>query len=180
MREISLHIMDIIQNSIDAKAQLVILEINEDIVNNQITVKITDNGFGISEDILPNITDPFITSRKSRGVGLGLSLFEATCQRSNGYLKVSSKVNVGTEVIASMEYNNIDRPPMGKIEETILSLILTSNIDILYIHKTNENEFKFDTREIKKLVGDDLGNYEIVLWLKEYIRENLDAIGAEK
>lgn len=178
MREISLHIMDIIQNSIDAKAELITLEITEDIINNLLIIKIIDDGCGISENILPKITDPFITSRKSRGVGLGLSLFEATCIRCSGNLSIKSKVNVGTEVIASMEYNNIDRPPMGKIEETILSIVLTSDIDILYIHRVNKNEFTFDTREIKGLVGSELKDYEIVTWLKEYILENLEAIGA--
>ena len=60
MREISLHIMDIIQNSIDAKAELVILEIIEDVNNNLLVIKICDDGCGISEELLPNITDPFV------------------------------------------------------------------------------------------------------------------------
>lgn len=178
MREISLHIMDIVENSISANATLIEIEIKENIYDNLLTVKIKDNGKGIPKEMLQNITDPFVTSRTTRRVGLGLSLFEATCKACNGFLNVSSEVNKGTEVIAVMQHDHIDRPPIGKIEETLVSCLLNPNINVVYTHITNYKSFSFDTREIKKILGiDDLNHPEILMWMKEYIKDNLKEIG---
>lgn len=180
MREISLHIMDIVQNSIVAGASIIKVQITENEAQNLFEVKITDNGVGISEEMLSVIKDPFTTSRKSRDVGLGLSLFEATCLRCNGSLEIKSKLNLGTEVLAKMEYNNIDRPPLGRIDETILSLIATTDVDFIYKHSVNEKEFLLDTQEIKKIVGEDIRSIDIISWIREYIDENLSGIQANK
>ncbi|MCX7904786.1 MAG: ATP-binding protein [Caloramator sp.] len=178
MREISLHIMDIIENSINANATLIELEIKENINDNLLIVKIKDNGKGIPQHMLENITDPFVTSRTTRRVGLGLSLFEATCKACNGFLKVSSEVDKGTEVIAVMQHDHIDRPPIGRIEETIVSCLLNPNIDVVYTHITNYKSFSIDTREVKKILGfNDLNHPEVLMWMKEYIKDNLKEIG---
>ncbi|MDO6355330.1 sensor histidine kinase [Caloramator sp. CAR-1] len=178
MREISLHIMDIVENSINAEATLIEIEIKENINDNLLTVKIKDNGKGIPKDMLESITDPFVTSRTTRKVGLGLSLFEATCRACNGFLKVSSQVSKGTEVVAVMQYDHIDRPPMGRIEETIVSCLLNPKIDFVYTHNINGKLFSIDTREVKKILGfDDLNHPEVLMWIKEYIKDNLKEIG---
>ncbi|WDC84860.1 ATP-binding protein [Caloramator sp. mosi_1] len=177
MRELSLHIMDIIENSISANATLIELYIEEDTSKNILTIKIKDNGKGIEEEMLKNITDPFVTSRTTRRVGLGLSLFESTCLRCNGSLKVYSMVNVGTEVVATMEHNNIDRPPLGRIEDTVVSVLLNPKIDLLYQHTVNDKKFVLDSREIKRILGsEDISSPEVLLWIKEYIKENLKEI----
>ncbi|MBZ4663901.1 MAG: ATP-binding protein [Caloramator sp.] len=177
MRELSLHIMDIIENSISADATLIELYIVEDVFKNTFTIKIKDNGKGIDEEMLKNITDPFVTSRTTRRVGLGLSLFESTCLRCNGSLKVYSKVNVGTEVVATMEHSNIDRPPLGKIEETVVTVLLNPSIDLVYEHIYNDKKFVLDSREIKKILGsDEINTPEVLLWIKDFIKENLKEI----
>lgn len=177
MRELSLHIMDIIENSISANATLIELYIEEDTSKNIFTIKIKDNGKGIDEEMLKNITDPFVTSRTTRRVGLGLSLFESTCLRCNGSLKVYSEVNVGTEVVATMEHKNIDRPPLGKIEETIVSVLLNPNIDLVYEHIFDGKSFILDSREIKKILGsEEINTPEVLLWIKDFIKENLKEI----
>ncbi|GIW49370.1 MAG: histidine kinase [Caloramator sp.] len=177
MRELSLHIMDIIENSISADATLIELYIEENLLKNTFTIKIKDNGKGIDEEMLKNITDPFVTSRTTRRVGLGLSLFETTCLRCNGSLKVYSKVNVGTEVVAIMEHSNIDRPPLGKIEETVVSVLLNPSIDLVYEHIYNDKKFVLDSREIKKILGsDEINTPEVLLWIKDFIKENLKEI----
>lgn len=177
MRELSLHIMDIIENSINADATLIELYIEEDTSKNIFIIKIKDNGRGIDEEMLKNITDPFVTSRTTRRVGLGLSLFESTCLRCNGSLKVYSKVNIGTEVVATMEHDNIDRPPLGKIEETVVSVLLNPKIDLVYEHVYNDKKFILDSREIKKILGsDEINSPEVLLWIKDYIKENLNEI----
>ncbi|KRQ88134.1 Sporulation kinase D [Caloramator mitchellensis] len=177
MREISLHIMDIIENSITANATFIEVKIKENILDNLLIMKIKDNGKGIDSETLKNIKDPFVTSRTTRKVGLGLSLFEATCLRCNGYLDIKSELGVGTEVTAVMEYNNIDRPPLGKMEETIISALLNPGVDLVYEHYYNEKSFLLDTREVKKILGtEEINTPDILIWIKDYIKENLKEI----
>ncbi|SEG09332.1 Histidine kinase-, DNA gyrase B-, and HSP90-like ATPase [Caloramator fervidus] len=178
MRELSLHIMDIVENSINANATIIEIYVLEDTLKNSFVIKVKDNGKGMSEEILKNVKDPFFTTRTTRKVGLGLSLFESTCLRCNGNLKINSEIGKGTEVIAYMEYNHIDRPPLGRIEDTIVSILLNPNVDLIYEHSFNGKKFKFDSREVKKVLGlQEINNPEILLWLKEFIRENITEIG---
>jgi hypothetical protein len=138
---------------------------------------VTDNGCGMSKELLEKVKDPFVTSRQTRKVGLGLSLLEAACERCEGHLDIESTEGIGTKVTAVMKYSHIDRSPIGRVEDTILSVLLDSSIDIVYMHKVDDSEFTFDSREIKKIVGDDLTNPEILQWIKEYIKENIEQIG---
>lgn len=176
MKELSLHVLDIIQNSISAEATMIDIEIVEDTKNDWFTILIKDNGKGIKKEILNDVLNPFITTRKTRAVGLGLSLFKATAERCNGKLILKSEENLGTEVYVEMEHKNIDRPPLGSIEDTIISIISGegNNIDVKYIHNVNGKEFIFDTIEIKKIInGMDITSPEIIIWLKDYIKENI-------
>ncbi|MBS4537188.1 ATP-binding protein [Clostridium sp. D2Q-11] len=176
MKELSLHILDIIQNSIVAKATMINVDISEDIKNNKFSIGIKDNGIGIKKNILNDVLNPFVTTRKTRKVGLGLSLFKATAERCRGKLILNSKENVGTEIYVEMEYNNIDRPPLGSIEDTLISILSGegNEIDIEYTHNVNGNIFTFDTVEIKKMIdGVEITSPEIILWLKDYIKENI-------
>lgn len=177
MKELSLHILDIIQNSISAKANNIYIKILEDYKENIFNIIIEDDGIGIKEDVLKNILDPFTTTRKTRKVGLGLSLFKATAIRSGGDLKIDSKQNIGTKVSVKMEYDNIDRPPLGNIEETLIGVINScgNSINIKYVHEVNDNIFVLDTEEIKAIIEDiDINSSEVLLWLKEYIEENIN------
>jgi len=180
MKEISLHIMDIVENSIAANADLIVIEINENKHEDILKVTIKDNGKGIDNKLLKNIKDPFTTSRKTRRVGLGISLFEAACIRCQGNLSIKSKVNVGTEVIAIMKLSHIDRAPLGRMSETICSFLLHKDIEIVYKHSVDDKQFVLDTRELKKIAGEDLNIPEILTWIRVYIDENLDEIGSKK
>lgn len=176
MRELSLHLIDIIQNSVVAGATLIEIELDANTIENYLKITIKDNGCGMDEETLKKVKDPFVTSRKTRKVGLGLSLFEAACQRCDGYLDISSEIGIGTTVTACMKFNHIDRSPVGNIVDTIVSSLLNENTDIVYRHVFNGESFEFDSREIKKIVGDDLSDPEILCWTKEYIAENIENI----
>jgi hypothetical protein len=176
MRELSLHIMDIIQNSIAANASFIEITVDENIIKDYLKIVIKDNGRGIDKEILSKIKDPFITTRTSRKVGLGISLFEAACNRCEGVLNIESTVGVGTTLTALMKYSHIDRAPLGRLQDTIMSLLLYPNLDFIYKHLFNENEFILDTREIRKIVGDDLEDQEIIFWIRDYIIEGTNAI----
>lgn len=178
MREISLHLMDIIENSAAAHSNLINIVIKELPVEDKLIITVKDNGCGMDEEMLGHVKDPFITTRETRKVGLGISLLEAACKRCDGGLKVKSELKKGTEVTAYMSYHHIDREPLGKIDETIVTSLLNPSIDIIYKHVVENKEFIFDSREIKKIAGNDISDPEIMQWIREYIDENLEKIGA--
>ncbi len=182
MLELSLHILDIANNSVKAEASLISVTILEEIQKNRLTITIKDDGCGMDEAFLKEVTDPFRTTRVTRKVGMGLSLFKAAAQNTGGDLTISSKKGVGTCVTVWFTYDHIDRQPLGNMAETMLTLISgNETIDFVYRHTVNEKEFVLDTREIKQILGDEvsLGSPEIVMWLNDYITEGLQSLKNE-
>ncbi|MFA6866500.1 MAG: ATP-binding protein [Clostridia bacterium] len=174
MRELSLHILDIVQNSVKAQAKLVMIDI---IINNgYLNLKIVDDGKGMSEDFLARVLDPFTTTRTTRNVGLGLPLLKQSAEMANGKFYIKSELNKGTEVFASYELDNIDRVPLGDIVSTIITLISPS-IDFVWIYQIDDKKFVFDTREVtKELDGISIDSPEILIFLQEYLKENIESI----
>lgn len=177
MKELALHILDIAENSIKAEADKLTIKIIEDTEENIFKIIIKDNGKGIENEILENITDPFITTNRKRPVGLGLSLFKAAAQRCSGHFKVDSNKD-GTIVKADFTHNHIDRAPLGDIAESIISIIIWNpEINLTYRHQYNEKSFVFNTKEIKtKLKEVSICEAKILNWLKNYIKENVKEI----
>ncbi|MBE9467134.1 MAG: sensor histidine kinase [Bacteroidetes bacterium] len=178
MKNLSLHILDIIQNSIRAKANLIELEILENLKENIFQIVIKDNGTGIEKDKLKGILDPYFTSRTTRNVGLGLSLLKQNAERTGGFLKIYSKLGKGTVVKTLFKYNNIDRPVLGDISG-VVTLVVASNpsIEFLYKHKTDKGEFFFNSKEIKRILENvAINEPKVIFFLKEMIKENLQNI----
>lgn len=174
MQEISLHILDIIQNSIVAGASLIRLELTEDTDADVLSFTVTDNGKGMSPEMTKKVIDPFTTGRTTRKVGLGIPLLKAAAESTGGGIELSSRIGEGTVVSARFGYGHIDRQPLGDMAETMVGLITShSDIDFVYTHRFNDKEYSTDTREIKKILGDvRFDRPEIMLWLSEYFREN--------
>ncbi len=178
MLEISLHILDVINNSVKAGASLIGVTICENKKENILSVEITDDGCGMDEDFLKTVTDPFKTTRTTRKVGMGLSLFKAAAEATDGSFSITSQKGKGTTVCATFTYNHIDRQPLGDMAETIVTVLSGNpNIDFLYRHSVDKQEFLLDTREIRQILGDvELGSPEIILWLTDYITEGLASL----
>jgi hypothetical protein len=179
MKDLSLHILDIVHNSISAKATFIQIEINENRDENLYQLMITDNGKGISPEILPTVTDPFVTSRKTRKVGMGLSLLKQNAERAGGNLEVKSVVGEGTAVTCHFQHNHLDRPAIGDISGTIVQLLASfPAIHFQYDHQTPGKEYIFDSDEIYSALGEVTANEpSIRKFLIEMIDENLDGIG---
>ncbi len=180
MKEISLHILDIVQNSISAKASEVKIDIYESVAENIVNVCITDNGCGMDKEFLKNVTDPFTTTRTTRKVGLGLPLFKLAAEQAGGRFDIESEKGVGTKTRASFEFDNIDRSPIGDMPGTMVTLIsLNETVDFLYSHSTDNGKFIFDTKEIRKNLGEVLlSEYEVLKWIEGYIEEGLREVKA--
>ncbi len=174
MKELSLNILDIVQNSIRAKSTLIKISINIDTDKNSLSIVISDNGQGISKEDLFKVNDPFFTTRTSRKVGLGIPLLKQSAAQSGGYLDIKSDLGIGTTITAEFELNNIDRTPLGDINSTIYLLVISNTeIDIVYTYKINEKEFVLDTREIKKIVGqNNMNTKEVTNFIKDFLEQN--------
>lgn len=175
MQDLSLHILDLVQNSIAAKATVVEISIIEDGNKDWLTIKISDNGKGIENQIIDKVTDPFYTTRTTRKVGLGLPLFKAAAERCGGSFSIRSTLNVGTCIEANFILSHIDRPPFGDLAETLLAIIICNPcVDIVYSHKTNSGSFVLDTREIRaKITGIPIDHPDVIDWIRSYIVEGL-------
>lgn len=176
MKELALHILDLAQNSIAAGASLIKIEIFENLENDTLSITLEDNGCGMEYEEAQRAKDPFVTSRTTRKVGLGIPLMLAACQRCEGDLVIESQKSIGTKLIGTFKHSHIDRAPMGDMAETIVTLVLgAEHVDFVYIHKINQEEFIFDTREIRNTLGETvpLTEPEVLNWIKGYIDEGL-------
>lgn len=178
MKDLSMHIMDIIQNSVRAKASDVELEIIEEKEKNLYTIIIEDNGSGMDEETLKKVTDPFFTTRTTRKVGLGLPLLKQNAERTGGYMELSSQKGVGTKLKAVFEHDNWDRPAIGDIAGTVVLLVgANPEMSLIYRHKTDTGEYVFNTKEIVEVLdGVPINEPEVLRYLKEMINENLKEI----
>ncbi len=178
MRELSLNILDISQNSISAKATVVEIEVEEISADSTMTVRINDNGCGMSEEMLARVNDPFCTTRTTRKVGMGIPLFKMAAEMTGGSFNISSVVGEGTRVTAVFKTDSIDFTPLGDIDSTVITLVtMNTRIDFLYRLKIDGREFVLDTKQLKEILGGvPLNEPEVVMWMKDYLKEQTQII----
>ncbi len=178
MKELSLHILDIVQNSVKAEAKNITVDITEDTKTDTLTIEIADDGCGMTAEFLAKVRDPFTTTRTTRKTGMGISLFEAAAVQTGGGLDITSKPGVGTTLKVWFSLSSIDRAPLGDMAGTMVTIISGApDIDYIYRHTTGKGEFVFDTREIREVLGDVPFNVPDVLdWIGGYIEEGLAEI----
>ena len=175
MNDLSLHILDVSENCIQAGAKNIEIKVNEDLKNDLLTIEINDDGKGMSEEMIKQNKDPFITSRKTRKVGLGIPFLIESAKICEGDVNISSVIGKGTKVKAFFKYSHIDRKPIGNIAESLIALILLSEeTDIKYVHSKNGKEFEFDTKDLKvKLNLKSLKEASLIIKLKELINQKI-------
>ncbi|HEY8345422.1 MAG TPA: ATP-binding protein [Bacillota bacterium] len=173
MKELSLHILDLAQNSLRAGADLIEVIITERTSEDRMTIEIRDNGKGMTTEELERVFDPFYTTRKTRRIGLGLPLFQAAAVRCGGDVTVHSQCGVGTRIIATFQLSHWDKPPLGEISETIVSLIVANpGVSFVYLHQREHHTFTFDTRELCMVLKEvPLTAPAVVEYMRKYINE---------
>ena len=180
MKELSLNILDIAQNSIAAGAKNIQIELDEK-ADGLMTLTITDDGCGMNEETLKTVTNPFYTTRTTRKVGMGIPLLKLACEQSGGGLTITSQTgeNHGTVVTAQFDTKNIDFTPLGNITDT-LCVLLQGNptVDFSYKHSTPKGTVVLSTPEIKTILGSDipLSAFEVLEWVRAYLTEQYDQI----
>ncbi len=165
MEDLSLHILDIAENSVKANAQTIEIKVTEDLKKDLFVIEITDDGKGMDRAFAEKATDPFVTTRTERRVGLGLSLFAEAARMSNGDLTIRSDPRGGTIIKATFQHSHVDRQPLGDIGQTLITLAMGNpHIDLIYLHKKNKHHYCLDTRKLKAVLKDTARNLPI--WIR--------------
>ena len=174
MRELSLNVLDIAQNSVRAEASLIKIELLESTKKNELEISVSDDGKGMNEEQLQNVRDPFFTTRTTRKVGMGIPLFRMAAEMTGGSFSIESTVGKGTRTTAFFRTDHLDFIPIGDMCSTMVTLItMNLHIDFIYVRELDGKTFTLDTRQLKEILGDvPLNEPSITAWLRDYINEN--------
>lgn len=181
MKDLSLNVLDIVQNSVTAGARKITVSLADLAGKDLLTISVEDDGCGMQEDFLKKVTDPFITTRTTRNVGMGIPLFKMAAEMAGGTFDLRSAPGEGTTVRASFRRSHIDRPPVGNMAETIVTIVQGNpEIRLIYIKSTDRDSFVFDSEEIAEALGGvPLDTPEVLAWIREYIEENENELNVQ-
>ncbi len=177
MKELSLNILDISENSVKAGASLIEITVTED--SSLLTVSVKDNGCGMSEETIKSVINPFYTTRTTRSVGLGIPLLKLAAEQTGGNIEIHSRLDDGqcdehgTVITAYFFKNHIDFTPLGDVISTVTTLIQGHpEVDFVFIHNNNELSVRLDTRDLRGVLEDiPLNSYEVIIWIREFLEE---------
>ena len=174
MTELSLHVLDVAENSTKAKASLVTISVSVESAADKITISIIDDGCGMTKEQVERVTDPFFTTRTTRKVGLGVPFFKMAAEATGGSFSIESEPGVGTTVCAVFGMSHIDRMPLGDMNATIHQLIVMHpECEFLYLYRYDDRQFTLDTRAFREILGDiPFDTPEVSAYLKQYLSEN--------
>ena len=181
MLELSLHILDIAENAVRAKARRVFISMTEDQANDRLTLELRDDGAGMTPEELKRVLDPFYTTKKVRRVGLGLPMLAQAAENAGGSFTIESQPGKGTVVTVAFQLTHVDRQPLGNLAGTLVTLI-TGNPDIhfVYRHRCNGRTYTLDTDEIKKEIDDvPIHHIEVLRWIRLDVEAGLKKINAQ-
>jgi len=174
MEDLSLHILDIAENSVNAGAKNIEITIKTDNENDLLILEIIDDGQGMEKEFATKVTDPFQTKRTTRKVGLGLAFLDEATKQTEGKLTVDSSKGIGTKIRATFKLSHSDMKPIGDIAETLVCLIAGNpDINFSYNHFLSGSKFIFDTKSIRQLYPDlPINSFEVLGFIRKYIKEN--------
>ncbi|MBN1261877.1 MAG: sensor histidine kinase [Anaerolineae bacterium] len=181
-RELSQHILDIYENGAKAGASLVFINIVEDFEQDRLSIAIRDNGSGMDEAMLRRVTDPWVTTRTTRKVGLGIPFLKQTAEMCGGDFEIRSELGQGTVTVATFQHSHIDRPPLGDLMGTVVCMVVGyPNVDLVYRHTVGDREFTLDTRELHEILGPGvpLSDPEVLGFLHAMLEEGLRELKGE-
>lgn len=178
-RELSQHLLDIFENSAKAGATLITLNIVEDFAADRLMLEVRDNGSGMDAEMVRRVADPWVTTRTTRKVGLGIPFLKQAAEMCGGEFGIESERGVGTRTWATFQHSHIDRPPLGDLVGTVLCMIVGfPTLEVLFQHTVRATdgetrEFKLDTRELRAVLGEDLplSDPEVLGFLRETLAE---------
>ncbi len=178
MRELALHLMDIAENSVAAKASRIEIDVIEDSQRDRLWMCVEDDGCGMDAEMVAKVIDPFVTSRTTRKVGLGIPLLKEAAEACNGYLTITSQPGTGTRLEVEFQHSHIDRMPLGNLPDTILSLVIGHpQVNWVFNYQVDGRSYQFDDQPIKDtLDGVPLTEPDILAYLRDSLYQGVQQI----
>lgn len=178
MRELALHILDIAQNSISAGADQIYILVEENIEEDRLSIKIKDNGKGMDPEMVTRVVDPFVTSRTTRKVGLGIPFFKAAAEACEGAFNIQSNSGQGTTVEATFKHSHIDRMPLGDLTGTLMALVIGSpEVHWIIEYRVNQQRFIFDDEPIKETLMDiPLSEPAVMKYIRQHLEQGIQNV----
>ena len=175
MRELALHLLDLAENSVAAEARTVTMAVHEDPLADRLSLAISDDGRGMDADLVARVTDPFVTSRRERRVGLGVPLLKEAAEACAGGLRVQSALGRGTTVTADFQRSHLDRMPLGDLAGTWLTLLVGHpQVHWRFHYQVGPETFEFDDEPIKEtLAGVPLSDPAVLQYLRALLAEGV-------
>jgi anti-sigma regulatory factor (Ser/Thr protein kinase) len=175
LRELALHLLDIAENSVAAQAKNITLSVVEDLAHDRLRMAVQDDGKGMDAEMVARVVDPFVTSRTTRKVGLGIPLLKEAAEACDGFLRIESAPGKGTILTVEFQHSNIDRMPLGDVAATVLSLVVAfPDIHWRFVYQVNEKIFEFDDQPIKdNLEGISLTEPEVLTYLRTTLKSGI-------
>jgi anti-sigma regulatory factor (Ser/Thr protein kinase) len=175
LRELALHLLDIAENSVSANADTIQISVEENHPSDRLRMSVQDNGKGMNAEMVARVTDPFVTSRTTRKVGLGIPLLKAAAEACEGGLTIQSSLGKGTCVVVEFQQSHIDRMPLGNLAGTILTLVVGSpEVHWIFTYTVDGQTFEFDDQPVKEaLDGVPLSDPEILKYLREMLETGI-------
>ena len=177
MEDLSLHILDIAENSIDAGATRVEIILEEDTEKDILSMEVRDNGRGMDENTLAMVADPFFTTKTVRRVGLGLPFLKQASEECEGHFSIVSEKGKGTTISVSFRRSHVDRKPLGDMGATIMVLIAGNpSIDFAFHYRKDAYHYRLETKPLKEELSDvPINSPEVLRIIKEDINKGLTA-----
>lgn len=180
MKDLSLYILDIAMNSVRAGAKNISIILEEK--DRVLTLKIIDDGCGMTSEQVEKLSNPFFTTRKTRKVGLGVPFLRMLSEMTGGSVTVVSRHEAefedhGTTVTATFHTDHIDFIPLGDVVETVVTLIQGNpDSDYIYRHIADNVNVSMDTSEMRAILGGEvpLNTYEVLTFIREFLRGQYD------
>jgi hypothetical protein len=178
LRELALHLLDIAENSVAARAKTIEIGVRENFHTDRLAISVKDDGIGMDAEMVARVIDPFVTSRTTRKVGLGIPLLKEAAEACNGFLRIQSEPGKGTLVECEFQHSHIDRMPLGDLGSTLINLVVAyPQIRWIFNYEINDARYVFDSAPIVESLGDvPLTEPPVLTYLRQSISEGIDEV----
>jgi len=180
VEDICFHVTDLVQNAVAAGAGNIHIVIRESSRDNLLSLEVSDDGQGMDAETVERVQDPFFTTKPFKKVGLGIPLLKATAQACGGDFAISSRPGQGTRIHARFEKNHLDCPPLGSLDDTMLTLLVTlDSLNLDFCYENDRGRFAISSADIRRQVGDiPLSHPEVFAFLRQFVNENLATLNS--
>jgi len=186
MREISLHLLDIAENSVAADGKNISIHVHEDLFNDRLSASVIDDGHGMDAKTAQQVQDPFFTTRTTRNVGLGIPLLKEAAEMAEGSFSLQSEPGKGAWLEAEFRHSHIDRMPLGDLSSTFLTLLISHpQIDWTFLYRVTDKDgqsrdFFFESAELKNELADiSLTEPEVLSFVRGIFEEGIEAVALQ-